>query len=564
MRLLEIGRAFRPEAAAVLPRSSLRERLADTLVARGLLTREAMVRAEALAHQTETELGQTLLEIGLVAEDVLFDLYHEFSGLPRWSEKGSPIQPPPLPVEFLYGSAVLPIHDKDQPCLVLGYCEDEGLVDLLRHRLPDHVLFIHGLNDTLYRLEQAYEITTDPDTDPTGPVAQDVDHLRDLALDSATVRYVNDMLQVGMKLGASDIHLEPERNRIQLRYRRDGVLQERPGPSTQEYPAIVSRIKIMADLDIAERRLPQDGRFRSRFGVSEIDVRVSTMPARHGEDIVLRLLRQRQHLGSLDEIGFDAVARASLRNMLRRSQGLLLVTGPTGVGKTTTLYAGLTELIDGRRKIITVEDPIEYELAGIAQIQANEEIGLIFPKILRSILRHDPDIVFIGEIRDRETAEIAVQAALTGHLVLSTLHTTSALGAPARLINMGVPDYLVASCLIGATAQRLARQVCSECGHSIPIDPAAARLLGLPEHQVVRQAVGCDACFGTGYAGRIPLIETAEIDDRLRVAIRDNPVETHLAKVAAGSTGYRSLLSYGGDLVAAGVTTVDEILRVAS
>jgi len=356
-------------------------------------------------------------------------------------------------------------------------------------------------------------------------------------------------------------------------YRVDGVLQEAPAPPPHLRAAVVSRLKIMAELDIAERRLPQDGRVRLRTGERELDVRVSTLPTLHGESVVLRLLDIEGQRIDLEGLGFADDTLAALLGFAARPHGVLLSTGPTGSGKTTTLYALLDRVRTGREKIVSVEDPVEYELPGVAQVPVHPRLGLTFARALRSILRQDPDVLLVGEMRDPETAEICIQAALTGHLVLSTLHTNDAPGALTRLVDLGVPDYLVASTVQAVLAQRLVRRVCAACADPSAPDAAVARemaVAGFPAGRVLRGR-GCSACRNTGYRGRTGIHELLTVDDALRAELVDDALRAEL--LAAPGTdrlrrvalerGMRPLRADGWRQVAAGVTTPEEVLRVA-
>ena len=363
-------------------------------------------------------------------------------------------------------------------------------------------------------------------------------------------------------MGASDIHLEPWPHQIALRYRVDGVMHSQLAPATADYPAVVSRIKILGNMDIAERRLPQDGRIHIRTSGREVDIRVSTLPMSRGEDVVMRILDQKHQSLSLEATGLSPRIINLYQNNLARSSGLILVTGPTGSGKSTTLYSGLNQIIDGTRKIITVEDPVEYELSGITQIQVNEAAGLGFPTILRSILRHDPDVIFIGEIRDRETAEIAVQASLTGHLVLSTIHTNSATGAIGRFLDMGVADYLLSSSLVAISAQRLVRRLCDACKEPEIPDAVTSTRYGLLQSDTIYRAVGCPLCSKTGYQGRMAIAEMLEMTTALRAQILRDPSNDAL-DATAHEGNFSTMISDGVDRVRAGLTTLEEVLRVA-
>jgi len=401
---------------------------------------------------------------------------------------------------------------------------------------------------------QVVDESKDEDTD------LDVD-----AEDASIIRFVNQVLRDAIELRASDIHLEPFEHEFQIRYRVDGVLQEIPVPTQIKrfQPAIVSRLKILSHLNIAEKRLPQDGRIKIRLDASDVDIRVSVIPMLHGEAVVLRLLRQNATLLGMGEMGMDARELKSFRRVLGLPHGIILVTGPTGSGKTTTLYTALNEINDAVRKIITIEDPIEYQLKGINQIQVSEKAGLTFARGLRSILRHDPDVILVGEIRDKETAQIAVQASLTGHLVFSTLHTNDAPGAVTRLVDMGVEPYLVASSLEAVLAQRLVRLLCKHCKQpdTSPTTQAIKTQIGIPANITVYRGVGCRQCRNTGYHGRHAIFEWMDIDNDLRQLVLKNVSSGEIA-AAARRNGLRVLSEDGWRLVRLGITTPEEVLRV--
>ncbi len=389
--------------------------------------------------------------------------------------------------------------------------------------------------------------------------------LDNAAEDASIIRFVNQVLRDAIELRASDIHLEPFEHELRIRYRIDGVLQEVPVPAQIKrfQPAIVSRVKILSHLNIAEKRLPQDGRIKIRLDENEIDIRVSVIPMLHGEAVVMRLLRQNATLRGMGELGLGVRELKSFRRVLGLPHGIILVTGPTGSGKTSTLYTALNEINDNVRKIITIEDPIEYQLKGVNQIQVSEKAGLTFARGLRAILRHDPDVLLIGEIRDRETAQIAVQASLTGHLVFSTLHTNDAPGALTRLVDMGVEPYLVASSLEAVLAQRLVRVLCEHCKQvdTTQTTEALKVEVALPKEQVIYRAVGCRECRNTGYHGRRAIFEWMDTTNEIRRLILRNASSGEIA-VAARKGGMRSLNEDGWRLIADGVTTPEEVLRV--
>jgi general secretion pathway protein E/type IV pilus assembly protein PilB len=392
-------------------------------------------------------------------------------------------------------------------------------------------------------------------------------NLDDAAEDASIIRFVNQVLRDAIELRASDIHLEPFEDELRIRYRIDGVLQDVPVPAQIKrfQPAIVSRVKILSHLNIAEKRLPQDGRIKIRIDEAEVDIRVSVIPMLHGEAVVMRLLRQNATLRGMGQLGMDTRELECFRRVLQMPHGIILVTGPTGSGKTSTLYTALNEINDSVRKIITIEDPVEYQLRGVNQIQVSEKAGLTFAKGLRSILRHDPDVILIGEIRDQETAQIAVQASLTGHLVFSTLHTNDAPGALTRLVDMGVEPYLVASSLEAVLAQRLVRVLCKECkaeDHS-PAAEAFKAQVGIPLNTTIYRSVGCRECRQTGFFGRNAIFEWMDSDNEIRQLILKN-ASSDLIRDAARRSGMRTLADDGWRLVRQGITTVEEVLSVTT
>ncbi len=392
--------------------------------------------------------------------------------------------------------------------------------------------------------------------------AAQIDDLLDNRDDSPIIRLINALLLEAVREGASDIHIETQERRLVVRFRVDGVLREKIQPKRALAPLLVSRIKVMARLDIAEKRIPQDGRVTLRVGGHEIDVRVSTIPTQHGERVVLRLLDRGSVRLDLASLGMNARDAGLLERLLQRPNGIILVSGPTGSGKTTTLYAALNLLNEQHRNIMTVEDPIEYELEGIAQTQVNPRTDMSFARGLRAILRQDPDVIMVGEIRDRETAEVAVRASMTGHLVLSTLHTNSAIGTITRLIDIGVERYLLAPMVIGLIAQRLVRQLCPACRQAGPSTASEAALLdgAIVVGETVWRPAGCSACNHEGYRGRTGLYEIVPVDRALEALIHDGASEAAL--VAASRRVSPSLLDDGVAKLRAGVTSVAEVARV--
>jgi len=392
---------------------------------------------------------------------------------------------------------------------------------------------------------------------------EDVGHLKDLASEAPIIKLVNLLISRAVESRASDIHIEPFEDELKVRYRIDGVLHDVESAPKKLQAAVVSRIKIMAKLNIAERRLPQDGRIRLKFGEREIDLRVSTIPILHGESVVMRILDKESIVIDLDTLGFFPDTLSSFNKIITKPNGIFLVTGPTGSGKTTTLYGALDKINSPDKKIITVEDPIEYQLKGVNQIQVKTQIGLNFATTLRHIVRQDPDIIMIGEIRDLETAEIAIQSALTGHFVFSTLHTNDAPSAITRLLDMGVENFLLSSTVRGILAQRLLRNVCPKCKEvdQTGTDQEEFKALGITEDVLLYKGRGCEACSFTGFYGRTGIFELLIIDDEIRKLILAN-ADANQIRSAARRKGMRTLLEDGVKKIKAGVTTLSEVFRV--
>ena len=481
-----------------------------------------------------------------------------------------------LTAEYLEYHALLPVRWSDDELDVATWKEEpdvQALDDLelmfdarLRvWRLPEpdvraairRLYSGELLEDDAFGPADADGIAVSRDADPA------LDDLVSLANEAPIVKIVNLLLLEALDARASDVHIESEGDGLRVRYRIDGVLQDVPSPPPQLKAGVVSRLKIMAELDIAERRMPQDGRIRLRMHDRQVDVRVSTLPALHGESVVLRLLDKDRGRIGLEEIGMEDDTLANFARAIAQPHGIVLATGPTGSGKTTTLYAAIDRIRTGREKILTVEDPVEYELKGVPQVQVNEKVGLTFATALRSLLRQDPDIMLVGEIRDRETAEIATHAALTGHLVLSTLHTNDAVTALTRLSDLGVAPYLVASTVEAVLAQRLVRRICDQCRE--PFEPDAVVLAAHGDRAVLpktlRRGRGCGRCRGTGYFGRTGIYELLLLDEGMRARLAERPPARELAALASAA-GMRALREDGLRLVSAGTTTLEEVLRV--
>jgi len=483
-----------------------------------------------------------------------------------------------LTTEYLEHHAVMPIAPNGGRLLTATWA------DVVDERALDDLRLMAGMPVELVRLPEAEvraairRVYSSDDLTAEGVVAGMVDELRPIGeLDSAlddlvmlaneapVVKLVNLLLLEALDDRASDVHLEGNPGGLRVRYRIDGVLQDAVAPPKRLAAAVVSRLKIMAELDIAERRVPQDGRIRLRMHDRQVDVRVSTLPTLHGESVVLRLLDKEAGRFDLQDLGMADDTESLFVSIVSKPHGIVLATGPTGSGKTTTLYAAVDRIRTGREKIITVEDPVEYELPGVPQVPVNEKVGLTFANALRALLRQDPDIMLVGEIRDQETADIATHAALTGHLVLSTLHTNDAATALTRLVDLGIEPYLVASTVEAVLAQRLVRQICSSCKEQVPLTPEQRIALGPGAAELDHVWAGkrCSECRGTGYRGRTGIYELLVMDDEVRLAVQQNASASHLEKLGV-ARGMRLLKDDGMRLIRAGVTTPEEVLRVAN
>ncbi|MGM0369789.1 MAG: type II secretion system ATPase GspE [Bacillota bacterium] len=469
-----------------------------------------------------------------------------------------PIEQTEKEIEFITSEPLsLPVTDDlktyCQRKIKIRLIDDEQISKLVNEYLGAPVDTVEGMMDDL----NSFELDEYSDLD------SNVENLEDLAQEAPIIRLVNVVITNGLKKGASDIHIEPFEDNIRVRYRIDGVLYETEAPPKNVLPAIITRIKIMADLDIAERRLAQEGRIRIKVLGRQLDIRVSITPTLEGESAVLRLLDRAEVLLNLDNLGFSDEILEKYATTVEQPNGIVLVTGPTGSGKTTTLYATLNYLKSEDKKIISIEDPVEYQLEGINQIQVKPEINFTFAEGLRSILRQDPDVIMVGEIRDIETAEIAIQAALTGHLVLATLHTNDAAGAINRLLDMGVANYLLASTLNGVLAQRLVRRLCSECKSSYQPDKSQLKILDreLSTGDQIYKATGCEECDDIGFTGRVGIYELITADQEIKTAISEEQRVEEIRKTARNK-GMDSLFADGWEKLRTGVTTIDEIIRV--
>ncbi len=564
--------------------------LGEILIETAQLAPEKLEEALAAqkAEQAGARLGELLVRAKAATEDQVLRALAIQLDLPYTQQLDTESVPPELlkkvPINFAKQARVLPLGTSGETVRVavadpLDTAAQDSLAMLLGLPVSAEVsppqAILDAINAVYDRAADEHEkLMEDLETEDLESVAHELEEPADLldADDEAPIiRLVNSLLFRAVKERASDIHINPEEKDITVRYRIDGVLREVIRPPKRFQASIASRIKIMGGLNIAEKRLPQDGRIRIKIAGKDVDIRLSTVPTAHGERIVMRLLDKSNVLLDLTEIGFEPWQLKIMDGLITRSHGIVLVTGPTGSGKTTTLYAALSKINSPDLNILTIEDPIEIQLKGIGQVQVNPKIELTFAGGLRSFLRQDPDVILVGEIRDRETAEIAIQASLTGHLVFSTLHTNDAAGAITRLADMGVQPFLVASSLVGVLAQRLVRVLCKECRQRyVPtpeeleqagITPKVLADAGSPTH--LYRAVGCPACQKTGYQGRTGIYEMMLIDDDLRQLILKN-VDSSTIKRKAAEHGMMSLLDHGAFKVARGITTAAEVLSVTA
>jgi len=551
----------------------------EHLAGRGKLRKEDWDRVQRLADESGEHWSELLLRLGLVAER---DLADAFSSVLSLASVGSEEYPPAaefgeaVPLRFMKESRVVPLFD-DNGQIVVAMADPtdqfalQSLALALRRPIAVRVGLPSEIELAIERLYGAGKSAMGEIVDSLGAGDEgsedDIQHLRDLASEAPVIRLVNLVVQRAVESRASDIHIEPFEGRLKVRYRVDGVLHEVESPPASSTAAVISRIKIMANLNIAERRLPQDGRIAVRVQGKELDLRVSSVPTLYGESVVIRLLDKSGVKFDFGVLGFDGEPLKRLLKVLEMPHGILLVTGPTGSGKSTTLYTALLRLNTPSRKIITVEDPVEYELEGINQIHVKPQIGLSFASALRSIVRQDPDVIMIGEMRDLETARIAVQSALTGHLVLSTLHTNDAAGGVTRLLDMGVEDYLLTSTVNAILAQRLVRRLCEHCRESYEALPALVDELRLRRFAAgegavhLYRAAGCKQCGGTGFFGRLAVVEALVMTDTIRELVMRHAGATEIQE-AAVHEGMDTMYQDGIRKVLEGSTTIEEILRV--
>ena len=550
-------------------------RLGEMLLAEQKLSRNDLERALEVQRSMGGRLGRLLISLGLVSEVDVYAALARQAGLPLVRQDAFPKEKPvtsQMNTSFLLANNLLPMRGAEDtesvPEFVSVDPQSTALRDALRLVFGEVPRISFGLESEIAAQLNAWYVQDPEAEDDTVAdqfeASEFIEHLRDMASEAPIIQRVSQILSQAVAAQASDIHIETYEEKSVVRIRVDGELYPIDEIDNKDAPAVVSRIKILSQLDIAERRMPQDGRTKLRVHGKEMDSRVSTIPTMFGESVVMRLLEKNFDLLSLESLHFTPPTLKAMRQLLSVPHGIFLVTGPTGSGKSTTLYASMQELEGENLKILTVEDPVEYRLQWLNQVQVQPQIGLTFAKVLRSFLRQDPDVIMIGEMRDGETAEIAVQAALTGHLVMSTLHTNSALGAIVRLINMGVEPYLITASVIGVLAQRLVRKLCEECKQALPADRAqtAASSLGatLPPGQVIYRHVGCSVCRGTGYRGRLAVHELLLMTEGVKKGVLERGSSLGGSD---GSYAGGNLLQDGATKVFQGLTTAEEVLRVA-
>ncbi|MBZ5673271.1 MAG: type II secretion system ATPase GspE [Acidobacteriia bacterium] len=540
-------------------------RLGEILIERKLITPDDLARALDIQKERGGEkLGKIMVDLGFIAMRDLLAALAEQLQVPVLTLEGPPAVSPELETlapRFLRQFRCVPVALHDHTVTL-------AMADPLDFETRNAVESSTGLTvlagialeqEILDSIDRYYGQTAKNEAELASPVgeSEDLEHLRDMASEAPVIRLVNAMIGQAVEQRASDIHIEPFEKEFRIRYRIDGVLASQSPPPRELKAAIISRVKLMAKLNIAERRLPQDGRIKIKTLGREVDLRVSTLPTLYGESVVMRLLdRSAGDFYDLEKLGFDDHMLRRMEYYTSLPHGIFLVTGPTGSGKSTTLYSALKRINQTDKKIITIEDPVEYQMDGINQIHVNPQIGLTFAGGLRHIVRQDPDVIMIGEIRDQETADIAIRAALTGHFVYSTLHTNDAPSAITRLTDMGVENYLLTSSLVAVLAQRLVRVICSQCRQSAGevTAPNGDRIKGF-------HGAGCEHCFGTGYRGRVGIFELMELNEEIRAIIMRNE-DASIITAAARRNGMRNLRDDGWEKVARGVTTADEVIRV--
>ncbi|MGR9115830.1 MAG: type II secretion system ATPase GspE [Gammaproteobacteria bacterium] len=566
--------------SAISKRTSDYQSFLSYLVEQEKLTEAELKKVERLKQSTMTEtVPQLLIKLGLCSEADIAEAFAVSGSIERVGSDHYPLEPrlpETVSLRFLKQYHVIGLKQDDERIeIAVMDPEDRFVLDALKLATGKAIEAKVGLQSEIdAALELQYgegksqmdRIMANFETDEIGE--EDLEHLKDLASEAPVIKMVNLIMQRAIESRASDIHIEPFEQKLKVRLRIDGVLQDIDAPPVASTAAVLSRIKIMAKLNIAERRLPQDGRIKVQMLGKELDLRVSTIPTLYGESVVIRLLDKEATVLDFASLGFAGKQYQDFIEVLSQPHGIILITGPTGSGKSTTLYAALRLLNTSERKIITVEDPIEYQLEGINQIQAKPQIGLNFATALRSIVRQDPDVIMIGEMRDIETARIAVQSALTGHLVLSTLHTNDAAGGVTRLLDMGLEEYLLSSTVNGILAQRLVRKLCPACKQSYSASSAVIEEMRLRRFQpegdiLLHKSVGCQACGGLGYRGRMAIIEFLVMTDSIRKMIMAHEEAGEIQRLAI-TEGMQTMHDDGLVKALQGLTTLEEVLRVTT
>ena len=540
-------------------------RLGEMLLERKLITAEDLERALEIQKERGEKLGKTMVDLGFVAMRDVLSALSEQLGMALVTIDGPPASSPEtesLSPKFLRQFRCLPVGREDHTVtLAMADPLDFDTIAAVRNCTGLRVnTVLAAEQEILDAIDRYYGEAAKAESEFSGDSEQateDLEHLRDMASEAPVIRLVNAMIGQAVEKRASDIHIEPFEKEFRVRYRIDGVLILQDAPPREMKAAMISRLKLMAKLNIAERRLPQDGRIKIKTMGREVDLRVSTLPTLYGESVVMRLLdRSATDFYDLTRLGFDDLMLRRMEHFTALPHGIFLVTGPTGSGKSTTLYSALKRINQHDKKIITIEDPVEYQMDGINQIHVNPQIGLTFAAGLRHIVRQDPDVIMVGEIRDRETADIAIRSSLTGHFVYSTLHTNDAPSAITRLTDMGVENYLITSSLVAVLAQRLVRIICTHCKES-----AGRRMNPEGENIETFRGRGCEHCFGTGHVGRMGIFEMMELTDEIRRLIMANADATQITQ-AARRNGMRNLREDGWMKVRNGITSADEVMRV--
>ncbi|MFZ0429380.1 MAG: type II secretion system ATPase GspE [Acidobacteriota bacterium] len=561
----------------------VRKRFGEALVDQGVISQEELNTVLALRGKTQERVGKLLVDLGALSETDLVRHLSEYLGIPFVTTEQFPTVPVlenTFSVKFMRECRFVPIGREGDERLILAMVDplDKPTLDAVKlySRFHDIDVYLAPESEVMDLIEKFYgnqssslgrivEGIGEDGIDSLADDLEDIEQLKDLASEAPVIRLVNLIISRAIEARASDIHIEPFEKELKVRYRIDGVLYDVESPPKRLKAAVISRIKIMAKLNIAERRVPQDGRIKMRVLGREIDLRVSTLPTMYGESVVMRILdKSNTQIYDLESLGFAARMLGQVGELIQRPHGIILVTGPTGSGKTTTLYAALTKINLPDRKIITIEDPVEYQINGVNQIHVNPQIGLTFAAGLRSIVRQDPDVIMVGEMRDLETAEIGIRAALTGHLVFSTLHTNDAPSAIARLVDMGAEDYLIASSVLGVLAQRLVRVICPHCKEPQEMDRQYLRDIGFLNEDWegrIYEGRGCKECSNTGFRGRLGIYELMLMDDEIRRLTITNSDAGQLRKTAVAN-GMVTLRQDGFEKVRSGLSTISEVMRV--